>query len=146
MTSQCNFNLICISFNMRDIEHLFIHLGVICVSYSLHGLCPFSIGQLVFLLLIFINSLYIIDLTYEFQIGEFTPLLKVFCNPQINTQRAFVFIHRYAQRGKICHPMCTAEVKQGCALPSCFSSHTIKNVLFMVYLMPHFYIFVFFSC
>ena len=45
--------------------------------------------------------IYTIDLTiYEFQIGEFTPLLKVFCNPQINTQHAFVFIHRYAQRGE----------------------------------------------
>lgn len=69
--------------------------------------------------------IYIIDLTYEFQIGEFTPLLKVFCNPQINTQRAFVFIHRYAQRGEKSVTQC-AQLRSSKAVPCLLVSAPIQ--------------------
>lgn len=75
---------------------------------------------------------YVIVKPYYLQlcICKFACSLKFICNPQINTQVISMVIHGHAENCKIFQSPDAhfpAEVKQGSALPSCFSSHTVKK-------------------
>lgn len=66
-------------------------------------------------------------------ICEPTYLLKFICNPQIHTYSTLAVIHRQAQSSENFEsPIGSfpAEVEQGNASISCFSSHTVNRCLF----------------
>ena len=68
-----------------------------------------------------------------FHIFPFICSLKVICNPQISISKSFIGKNRAEKN--LSYLTCTlpAEVKQDEALPSCFSSHNIKNVLWSIW-------------
>ena len=74
---------------------------------------------------------------HGFNVYKFSYLLKFVCYSKINTCGAFMVIHGYAQSRKNVSPltyMFPAEVKQGNALPSCHSSHTVNKCHFHVFI------------
>ena len=74
-------------------------------------------------------------------VSEFAYLLQSICSPRINTWDAFVFICRPAQSGQnLALPAALAPslgTRSG-APSSCLTSHTVRSMVFMAQLLPHF--------
>ena len=74
-------------------------------------------------------------------VSEFAYLLKPICSPQINTWDAFVSICRPAQSGQnleLPAVLTPSRGTRGSALSSCFISHTVSSMVFMVHSLSHF--------
>ena len=94
----------------------------------------------------------IVDLHYlqSPYLRRVTYLLKFICDLKLNTPNAFMVIHGHAcvqsgEKSESLGDTFPAKFKQGDTLPSCFSPHTVKSVLFEVYLVPcfsHFFCFL----
>lgn len=131
MASQCNFNLICISFTIREIEHLFIYLGVICVSYCktspLTTFVHFLLGSWSFSHWFLWTFLHISDP----HVCKFTHVLKYICDRQ--TLALLSWPITYTQRGEKREALgvrLPAEFERGRALPPCFSFQTVNKSSF----------------
>ena len=71
--------------------------------------------------------------------------MKFIFNPKIQYSQCYhMNMHIMAKNLNPLLSMFPAKVKQGVALPFCFSSHTVTSIFFMFYLVPLFNVFVFF--